>query len=113
MFRDEDGPARNQTPARVRTNCGEEESLGRPAGQAESRGRERERERETERPLVISSSSAAAPNNSLTAARRRRRRRRLMHSKMPIETADRADVAIFIAVKREAECLSIHTENCG
>ena len=36
-----------------------------------------------------------------------------MHSKMPIETADRADVAIFIAVKREAECLSIHTENYG
>ena len=62
------------------------------------------------KPLVISS---VAPNNSLTAP--------LMHSKMPIETADgetrrravlRRETLSLSAVK-EAECLSIHTENYG
>ena len=57
------------------------------------------------KPLVISS---VAPNNSLTAP--------LMHSKMPIETADgetlRRETLSLSAVK-EAGCLSIHTENYG
>ena len=64
------------------------------------------------KPLVISS---VAPNNSLTAP--------LMHSKMPIETADRrrpretgrvaGRETLSLSAVKEAECLSIHTENYG